>query len=60
MVTRFKAYCFEIDSWAAKPYLFSDGQNMYSRVVLVCTENVYIPVSLNRLQIISYQILQVP
>ena len=39
------------DPRAARPYLFSDGQNMYNRVVLVilvcvilfivCTMNVY-------------------
>ena len=26
-----------------RPYLFSNGQNMYNRVVLVCTVKVYIP-----------------
>jgi hypothetical protein len=31
------------DPRAARPYLYSDGQNMYNRVVLVCTVNVYIP-----------------
>ena len=34
------------DPKATRPYLFSDGQNMYNRVVLVCTVNVYIPASL--------------
>ena len=33
------------DPSAARPYLFSDGQNMYNRVVLVCTVNVYIPLA---------------
>ena len=32
----------------------SDGQNMYSRVVLVCTVNVYIPASLGRPPILRY------
>ena len=36
------------DSRAARPYLFSDVQNMYNRVVLVCTVNVYIPASLGQ------------
>ena len=31
------------DPRAARPYLFSDGQNMYNRVVSVCTVNIYIP-----------------
>ena len=44
----------------ARPYLFSDGQNMYNRVVLVCTVNVYIPASLGRQPILRYQVLQVP
>ena len=34
------------DPRAARLYLFSDGQNMYNRVVLVCTVNVYFPASL--------------
>ena len=45
---------------AARPYLFSDGQNMYNRVVLVCTVNVYIPSSLGRRPILRYQEPQVP
>ena len=42
------------DPRAARPYLFSDGQNMYNRVVLVCTVNVYIPASLGRWPILRY------
>ena len=34
------------DPRTARPYSLSDGQNMYNRVVLVCTVNVYIPASL--------------
>ena len=34
------------DPRSAKAYLLSDGQNIYNRVVLVCTMNVYIPASL--------------
>ena len=48
------------DPRAARPYLFSDGQNMYNRVVLVCTVNVYIPTSLGRRPILRYKVLQVP
>ena len=50
------------DPRAARPYLFSEGQNMYNRVVLVCTSivNVYIPASLDRRPILKYQVLQVP
>ena len=48
------------DTRAARPYLFSDGQNMYHGVVLVCTVNVYIPASLVRRSILRYQVLQVP
>ena len=44
------------DPRAARPYLFSDGQNMYNRVVLVCTVNVYIPTSLGRRTILRYQV----
>ena len=44
---------------AARPYLFSDGQNMYNRVILVCTVNVYIHASLGRLPNVKYQVLQV-
>ena len=40
--------CEVKDPRAARPYLFSDGQNMYNRVVLVCTVNVYILASLGR------------
>ena len=40
--------------------LFYDGQNMYNRVVLVCTVNVYIPASLGRWLILRYQVLQIP
>ena len=45
------------DPRAPRPYLFSDGQNMYNRVVLVCTVNVYIPASLGRRPILRYQVL---
>ena len=48
------------DTRAARPYLLSDGQNMYNRVVLVCTVNVYIPASLGRRPILRCQVLQVP
>ena len=34
--------------------LFSDGQNIYNRVVLVCKVNVYIPASLDRRSILRY------
>ena len=47
------------DPRAARPYLFSDGQNMYNRVVLVCTVSVYIRASLGRRPILRYQVLQV-
>ena len=47
------------DTRAARPYLFSDGQNMYNRAVLVCTVNVYIPASLGRRPILCYQVQQV-
>ena len=33
------------DPRAARPYLFSDGQNMYYRVVLVCTVNYTYPLT---------------
>ena len=36
------------DPRVSRPYLFSDGQNIYNRVVLVCRVNVYIPASLGR------------
>jgi hypothetical protein len=49
----------ELDPRAPRPYLFSDGRNMYNRVVLVCTVNVYIPAGLRRRPILRYQILQV-
>jgi hypothetical protein len=39
---------------AARPSLFSDEQNMYNRVVLVCTANVYIPTSLGGRPILRY------
>ena len=47
------------DPKASRPYLFSDGQNMYNRVVLVCTVNDYIPASLGRRSILRYKVLQV-
>ena len=43
------------DPRAARPYLFSDGQNMYNRAVLV---NVYMPASLGRRPILRYQVPQ--
>ena len=36
------------DPRTSRPYLFPDGQNMYNRVVLVCTVNVYMPASLGQ------------
>ena len=42
-----------------RPYLFFDGQNMYNRVVLVCTVNVCIPASLGRWPNLRYQVLQI-
>ena len=48
------------DPKATRPYLFSDGQNMYNRVVLVRTVNVYIPASLSRRTMLRYQVLRVP
>ena len=47
------------DPRALRSYLYSDGQNVYSRVVLVCTMNVYIPASLGRRLILRYQLLDV-
>ena len=55
--------CREIvvqDPIGPRPYLFSDGQNMYNRVVLVCTVKVYIHARLGRGPILRYQVLQVP
>ena len=43
------------DLRAARPYLFSDGQNIYNQVVLVSTVNVYISVSLGRRPILQVQ-----
>ena len=48
------------DPMAPRPYLLSDCQNMYNRVVLVCTVNAYIPASLGRRPILRYQVLDVP
>ena len=45
------------DPMATRPYLFSDGQNICNRVVLVCTVNVYTPASLGRRPILRYQVL---
>ena len=42
------------DSRAARPYLFSDVQNMYNRVVLVCTVDIYMHASLGQLPILRY------
>ena len=43
----------------SRPCLFSDGQNIYKPVVLVCTVDVYILASLGRRSILRYQVLQV-
>jgi hypothetical protein len=48
------------DPRAPRPYLFSDGQNMYNEVVLVYAVNVYKPASLGRRPILKYQVLQFP
>ena len=48
------------DPRAARPYLFSDGQNMYNRVILVCTVKVHVPANLGRRTILRHQVLQVP
>ena len=48
------------DPRAPGPYLFSDGQNMYNRIVSVGTVNAYIPASLGRRSILRSQVLQVP
>ena len=48
------------DPRATRPQLFSDGQNMYNRLVLVCAVNVYIPTSLGLWLILRYQVLQAP
>ena len=45
------------DPWAPRPYLFSDGQNMYNRSVLVCVVNVCMLANLDRRLILRYQIL---
>ena len=42
------------DPRAPRPYLLSDGHNLYNRVVLVCTARVYIPTSLGRQPIPRY------
>ena len=42
------------DPRAARLSLFSDGQNIYNRVVLVCTVNVHIPPCLGRRPILRY------
>ena len=47
------------DPRAARLYLFSDGQNIYNRIVLVYTLKVYIPASLGRQPNLRYQVLQV-
>ena len=44
----------EQDPRAPRPYLFSDRHNMYYRVVLVCTVNLYIPANLSRRPILRY------
>ena len=44
------------DPKATRSTLLSDGQNMYNRVILVCTVNVYIPASLGRRPILMYQV----
>ena len=48
------------DLRAPRPYLFSDGWNMYNREVLVCTVNVYIPAIMGWRPILRYQLLHVP
>ena len=47
------------DPRVARHYFFSDGQNMYNPVVLLCTVNVHMPVSLGRRPILKYKVLQV-
>ena len=47
------------DPRAPRTYLFSDVQNMYNKVVLVCSVNVYTSDSLGRGPILWYQVLQV-
>ena len=47
------------DPRISRPYLFSDWQNIYKSLVLMCTVNVHIPASLSRDPIRKYQVLQV-
>ena len=47
------------DPRAARLYLFSDAQNIYDRVMLVCTVSVCILASLGRWPILRYQVRQV-
>ena len=49
----------QLDTRAPRPYLFSDGQDMYNRLVLMCTVNVYILARLGRWPILRHQVLQV-
>ena len=49
----------EQDPRAPVSYLFSDGENMYNRVVLVCTVNLYILASMGRRPILRHQVLYV-
>ena len=44
------------DPRAPRPYLFSDAQNIYDRVVLVCTVSVYKFASLGRRPILRYEV----
>ena len=37
-----ETYIIDQDPRAPRPYLFSDAQNVFDRVVLVCTVSVYI------------------
>ena len=47
------------DLRAHRPCLFSDAQNVYVRVVLVCTVSVCILASLGRRPILRYEVRQV-
>jgi len=60
--TNYSTFIYPVveDFRATRPYLFSDIQNMYNQVVLVCIVNIYIPADLGRQPIFRYQVLQVP
>ena len=47
------------DPKAPRPYLFSDAQNVYDRVVLVCTVSICILASLGGRPILRYEVQQV-